>query len=385
MQRTIRLRLAPSAAQATALEETTRQFTMVFNAVCARGWHQRLSDGVKLHHATYYPLKSEFPKLVSDLHIQARVKATEAIKSALRRHKNGRTVSQPHSQRCPPRFNRHTFVLDWEHQTVRLSLVGGRTELRFIVPDYSAKYADCATDTADLLERDGIWWLHVVVTVSAPKVAPSEQLVGVDLGLSRPAVLSTNRFLGKRAWKAHEGRLFKLKRALQKKGTRSAKRHLRKLGHRQMRFRRDCDHLLSRRIVEAVEGGATLVVENLKELRRRVKTKRKTQIKRRIHSWSFAQLKGFIEYKAEEQGCMVVAVDPRHTSQACSRCGHTARNNRRSRDLFVCRRCGFTLHADLNGARNIAAKYRALGGISALGGLSVNQPIVSDPMLRHSG
>jgi putative transposase len=385
MQRTIRLRLAPTAAQATALETTTHQFTQVFNAVCAHGWRERLSDGVKLHHATYYPLKSSFPKLVSDLHIQARVKATEALKSALRLHKKGFTVSQPHSQRCPPRFNRHTFVLDWNTSTVRLSLVGGRSEMRFSVPDYSAKYQGCATDTAELLERDGVWWLHVVVTVPAPEIAPSEQVVGVDLGLSRPAVLSTNRFLGKRVWKAHEGRLFKLKRALQKKGTKSAKRHLRNLRHRQMRFRHDCDHLLSKRIVEAVEPGATIVVENLKELRRRVKTRRKTETKRRIHSWSFAQLKGFIEYKAEERGCTVVAVDPRHTSQACSRCGHTARNNRRSRDLFVCRSCGFTLHADLNGARNIAAKYRALGGRTALGGLNVNQPIVSDPMLRHSG
>jgi transposase len=54
------------------------------------------------------------------------------------------------------------------------------------------------------------------------------------------------------------------------------------------------------------------------------------------------------------------------------------------RDLFVCRKCGYTLHADLNGARNIAAKYRAEGGISAVGGLNVNQPIVSDPVLRRS-
>jgi putative transposase len=80
----------------------------------------------------------------------------------------------------------------------------------------------------------------------------------------------------------------------------------------------------------------------------------------------------------------VVAVDPRHTSQACNRCGHTARNNRRSRNLFLCRVYGFSLHADLNGARNIAAKYRAESGTSAFGGLRVNQPIVSNPTLRCS-
>jgi len=160
--------------------------------------------------------------------------------------------------------------------------------------------------------------------VPTPEITPTEQVVGVDLGLSRPAVTSHDRFLGKRAWKAIEGRLFKLKRALQKKGTKSAKQHLRRVRHKQARWRRDCDHVLSKQIVMSVEPGATLVLENLKDIRKRVKMRRKTESRRRIHSWSFAQLKSLIAYKAEERGCMVVAVDAQHTSQACSQCGHTA-------------------------------------------------------------
>jgi putative transposase len=278
-----------------------------------------------------------------------------------------------------------TYRVDWESRTVRLSLVGGRQTIRFHIPDYSTKYAGYPTDTADLIQRDGRWWLHVVGSVPAPEVEPTEQVIGVDLGLSRPAVTSNNRFLGERAWKAVEGRLFKLKRALQKRGTKPAKRHLRKVRHKQARFRRNADHVLSKQIVQSVEPGGTIVLENLKDIRKRAKMRRKTETQRRIHSWSFAQLRDFIGYKAEERGCTVVAVDPRHTSQACSRCGHTARNNRRSRDLFVCRACGFSLHADLNGARNIAAKYRAEGGTAASGGLSVNQPIASSPALRRAG
>lgn len=264
--------------------------------------------------------------------------------------------------------------MDWESRTVRLSLAGGRQTLRFRIPDYSAKYAGYPTDTADLIHRDRRWWLHVVVTVPASEVDRTDQVIGVDLGLSRPAVTSNNRFLGKRAWKAIEARLFKLKRALQKKGTRSAKRHLKKVRHKQVRFRRNADHILSKQIVQSVEPGAIVVLENLKDIRKRARMRRKTETQWRIHAWSFAQLKGFIAYKAEERGCKVVAIDPRHISQACSRCGHSARNNRRSRDLFVCRACGYSLHADLNGARNIAAKYRAEGGISTSSGLNVNQP-----------
>jgi hypothetical protein len=117
--------------------------------------------------------------------------------------------------------------VDWESRTVRLSLVGGRQTIRFRLPDYSANYAFYATDTADLIWRDGRCWLHIVVSVPTPKIEPTDQVVGVDLGLSRPVVTSNGRFLGKRAWKAIEGRVFKLKRALQKCGTKSVNRHLR--------------------------------------------------------------------------------------------------------------------------------------------------------------
>ena len=377
MQRTIRLKLTPSVAQAANLAETSRQFTAVFNAVCAVGWEQQITNGVKLHHATYYPLKADYPALVSDLLVQARVKATEAVKSAFALQKKGRKTGMPSSDACPPRYNVHTYTVDWESQTVRMRMIGGRQTIRFNVPDYNTDYAGYPTDSADLIFRHGRWWLHVVVTIPTPDIEPTDQIVGVDLGIVRPAVTSNNQFLGERAWKATEGELFHLKRALQKKGTKSAKRHLKRVRGKQARFRRNNDHILSKQIVAAIEPGGTIVLENLTDIRKRTKIRRKTETSRRVHSWSFAQLKSFIAYKAEDRGCTVVAVDPRHTSQACSCCGHTVRNNRRSRGRFVCRACGFELHADLNAARNIAAKYHARSGISGEGGLTVNQPIVS--------
>jgi len=382
MQRTTRIQLDPSPAQADALAETSRQFTAVFNAVCAYGWPQNEKNGIELHRALYYPLKAEYPDLVSDLHIQARVKATEALKSALnlrrkyQREQIERKVSQPHSDACSPRYNLHTYRVDWESRTVRMSLVGGRQTIRFSVQEYAAKYVECDIDTADLVQRDGAWWLHVVVTIPAPEVQPTDQVIGVDLGINRPAVTSNNQFLGRRRWKAAEGRYFKQIRALQKKGSRSAKQHLRKLKRRRARFRKDADHVLSKQIVQSAKPGATIVLENLKDIRMRMKAKRRTQTKRRMHSWPFASLKAKVAYKAEERGCMVVAVDARHTSQRCSCCGHIARTNRRSQSEFWCRKCGFHLNADLNAARNIAAKYRADGSISPAGGLC-NQPIVS--------
>src|SRR5512145_3296456 len=377
MHRTIRIQLHPTAAQADALAETSRQFTSAFNQAVRLGWDANVCNATKLHYLAYYPLKTAHPTLVSDLINQARVKAAEALRSAFTvRTDPTRTVRMPQSRACPPRYNRHTYRMDWDHGIVRVSTTAGRQTIPFTVPDYAQKYRGAAIDTADLVARDGHWWLHVVVTVPAPDVQPTDQVIGIDLGLNRPAVISTNRFLGKRQWKAIEGRYFNQLRALQQRGTKSAKRRLRVLKRRRARFRRDADHVLSTQIVGAARTGSTIVLEDLTHIRRRMRAKRRTQTKRRMHSWPFASLKTKIEYKAEERGCTVVAVCPRYTSQMCSCCGHTARNNRRSQSDFWCRQCGFRLNADLNAARNIAAKYRVGGGISPGGGLR-NQPIVS--------
>jgi putative transposase len=379
MQRTVCIKLQPTPEQASALFETRHQFTEVFNAVAAHGWQARIKNGVKLHHALYYPLKSEYPNLVSDLHIQARVKATEAVASALQLAKDPeRTVNQPHSFGCAPRYNKHTYKVDWQNQMVNLATVAGRQRIPFVLPDYARQCIGCETDSADLILRDGAWWLHVVVPVPTPDVQPTNEVLGVDLGLAHPAVTSNRQFLGKKRWKAVEGRRFKLRRALQKRGTKSAKRHLKRQRHKQARFRRECDHVLSKQIVQAAPEGSTIALENLTHIITRTKQRGREQ-RRRMHSWSFAQLQTCVRYKAAARGCTVALVDPRHTSQQCSRCGHQARNNRRARGIFKCRHCGYELHADLNASYNIAAKYRARVGKSDASGLPVMPPIVAQP------
>ncbi len=351
-----------------------RSSPAIFNAVCAYGWQCHIKNGVTLHHRLYRPLKAQQPALVSDLHIQARVKATEALKSAFVRRRQRRTVSCPQSRSCPPRYNHHTFTVDWSKQTVRLSTTAGRLTIPFRFSPHAFRYARARLCTADLLQRfDRTFWLHVIVDVPAPRVTLSNDVMGVDLGLARPAVTSTNRFLGQGSWKAVEVRSFRLRRALQRCGTKNAKRHVRRLRGRQRRFRRNCDHVLSKQIISCAAPGVVIVVEHLTGIRGRVRHRHGRQ-NRRFHSWSFARLVRFIAYKAEERGCTVATVDPRHTSQRCSRCGHLARTNRRSRAWFRCQACGYRLHADLNGARNIAAAYRVRPGTTGAGGLPVNQP-----------
>src|SRR2546421_9657806 len=103
MQRTIRLQLEPSPAQAEALAETSRQFTSAFNQSVRIGWQAELCNATKLHYLTYYPVKTDHPTLVSDLIVQAGLKAAEALRSAFALRKQHRKVSLPHSAACPPR------------------------------------------------------------------------------------------------------------------------------------------------------------------------------------------------------------------------------------------------------------------------------------------
>jgi putative transposase len=333
-----------------------RQFTASFNAVCRVGWEKRCGNAYALHRLSYRDCKTAFPALVSDLHIQARQKAAEAVRSALDRQRKGRTVSCPQSDLCPPRYNRHSFRLDWGSSAASLSTTAGRMTVLFSLSTYAAYAIGLPVATADLIFRKGRFYLHVVVNLPAVEAPETGPVIGVDLGVSRPAVTSDNRFHGRHHWREIQKRTFRLRRALQSKGTKSAKRHLRSLAGREQRFRRDCDHVLSKSILRDLPPGTTIVLEDLTHIRSRVKA-RKGEGKRRLHAWSFAQLRSFLEDKAEAKGCRIVVVDPRCTSQRCNACGHIERANRKSQSEFRCCQCGHRQNADLNGAKNVRDKH----------------------------
>ncbi|CAN5624762.1 RNA-guided endonuclease TnpB family protein [soil metagenome] len=384
MQRTVRLKLEPTPEQTSALIETIKQHTACYNVVARYGWDSHTKNGVTLHKATYYALREQFPKLPSQLVVSARMRATESLVSAftLRKKKNSKgqlkKVSCPHATFATIRFDARSYRFNVKQSFAHLSTVAGRLPIAFKAYAWAKTLIAQAKgfDSADLIYRNGHFFLHLVVTLPEPDIATSDQVVGVDFGETRPAVTSNNLFVGSRRWKGIERRYFRLKRQLQSKGTRSAKRKLKRLSQTVTRFRSDCDHVVSRRVVDSVEHGSTIVVENLTEIRTNGK-RRGTEQRRQFHQWTFARLREMITYKAEAKGCSVVGIDPRHTSQTCSQCGYQHRSNRKSQSVFCCRECNYQLNADLNGARNIARKHLVSGGISAAGGRSVNTPIVT--------
>lgn len=216
--------------------------------------------------------------------------------------------------------------------------------------------------------------------VAQLKPAPEQVAILDQTMQEHTACFNAVARVGDRRWKEHERRILRLRRNLQAKGTRSAKRHLKKLSGKLFRQRRD--HVLSKRIVQNATPGSTIVLENLTDIRERA-THRKGEGQRRMHSWSFAQFHSFLAYKAQARGIEVVKVDPRHTSQMCSRCKHQARNNRRPQSLFLCRECGYCINADYNASVNIRDKY--ISTLASLGTSLAGGPSSSGLLLPPLG
>lgn len=372
--RTIKLRLAPSSEQQRILTQTQESFTHSFNEVCLLGWESKQFNGVELHKLSYHAQREKY-NLPSQLAISARMKATEALASAKVKLRKKKKVSCPFSISQRIRYDQRSYTVWFERNEVSILTLEGRTKIPFKLANYYAQFTSWDIDSAELIkDRKARWWLNIAVSKEITEPIPSqnlEDIVGVDLGINNPAADSRGIFYGSTHWKTVQDRNATLRSALQSKGTRSAKRKLKKISGRERRFRRDCDHVLSRRIVDSVSAGDVLVFEDLTDIRSRVKM-RKAQ-RKRLHSWSFSQLQSFVSYKAHARGIHVDYVDPRYTSQKCSKCGHTDKSNRPSQAEFKCVECGFEYNADLNAALNIRMNYIKSKG------LFVNQPIVAAP------
>src|SRR6266700_1408278 len=393
LTRTIRIQLKPTLEQAVLLQQTMQAYTMCFNEVCQLGDAEKMSNGVQLHRLTYAHHRAS-THLPSQLICAARVKATEALKSVITRrkkqaqkyqalvkqgkaHKPLKLAQTPHSALCAIRYDARSFRFDRNRRLVSLVHVQqarNRATIAVKVPAYYEQYVtpEWQQDSADLIYRQGSYWLHMVVSCEQAALSPTpeSQVIGVDLGINRLAVTSHPRFFASKHLKETNNRYFRLRRALQGKGTKSAKRHLKKLSGKLKRFQHNTNHVIAKQIIAACQPGDTLVMENLTDIGERTKGRR--QQRRALSNWSFAQLQGFIAYKAASKGVSVAFVDARYSSQACSRCGHIDKRNRVCQSEFSCQLCGYTANADYNASVNLASRARSVAS-----GHHVKAPLVS--------
>lgn len=362
--RTIKLQLKVDSKM---FKPTLEAYTNAFNYVCQTAWDNQEFNGVHLHHLTYHQVRQD-TGLKSQLAISARVKATEALASAKARKKKGKKVSCPQSKRCSIRYDARSLTVDFVNWSINILTLNGRVRLPIFVPKYFEQYLTWKRCSADLFQVKGKTFLHIVFEKETEDVQPSFQMVGIDRGVRKLAVVSDNRFYGGGRIKQLSERYERLRGALQSKGTRSAKRHLAKISRSERLMRKDINHCITKQIVSTFETGMTIVLEklngirggarklNFEERKQGKKTLRKPQ-RKEVNKWNFFQFEQFLTYKAEAKGCQVVYVDARYTSQRCSKCGHICKGNRQKQSRFKCKKCDFQLNADLNGSRNIVLKY----------------------------
>ncbi len=384
---TAKLKLHTDAAQFQALRSTQLAYRDALNHVSQYSFaHGKMSNQIRLRDATYYELRARYglPAQMAT-NVPRQVGATyktlwTKVKRNAAQRKAGITKKRYKGLDNPPKYVSPTLTYNYQRdyslkedcQMSILTLSG-----RVVVPYTGYEQHIALMRKSARIGAAKLWYdkpkkqFYVLISLELEGVDPTPEqhtnVVGVDVGIRYLAVTSTTR--GEQSF--HTGKKVvpkanhyaRLRKRLQKKGTRSATRRLVVISGRERRLKQDANHVVSKRIV-ACHPHSLIGLEDLKDIRERTKRKkgkRASKKQRRANAvyarWAFAELHAMIAYKALLCSSMAIKVDAHYTSKACPMCGHTCDANRPHKGLlFVCQNCHYRLHADLVGARNITMR-----------------------------
>lgn len=357
---TVQIRLLPDAAQADGLLATMRSFNAAANYAVGIAFNLGCTNKIELQKHVYRDVRSKFG-IPADMTVRVIAQAVEALKVS-------KSTTKPVFRELasiPYSHGKNYSFKGIDRVSLQVA-PSGRQIMPFVCGDYQRQHLRSKRGQANLIHRDGMFFLQVSIELPDADAVQVSGFIGVDLGIVEIATTDDGQsFSGKPVEKSRR-RNARARKTYQRRGTRSARRRLRKMARRQSNFQRDVNHCISKKIVaKALAQSKGIAVEDLSGIRGRCeKTAGKTQ-RGRLSNWGFYQLRQFLTYKAKLAGIPLVAVEARYTSQDCSRCGHRDKANRKSQSEFVCKACGHALNADHNGALNI--RSRALGA-------SVNSP-----------
>jgi len=238
------------------------------------------------------------------------------------------------------------------------------------------------------MDRAGRW--HVAfAAIPGPVPAPGNgQVVGIDRGITVCAALSTGELLRAPGLTTPQrARLRRLERKLARARRGSARRTRVKLAAARLRVR-ETDRRkdwAEKTTTDLARRFDLIRVEdlNIQSMTRSARgtvgqpgrnVAQKTGLNRGILRSGWGLL---VRRLADKAAGRVEKVSPAFTSQRCSACGHVAAESRKSQALFACVACNFTLNADVNAARNIAAGH----AVTARGGDGTARPANREPQL----
>jgi putative transposase len=379
----VQVKLQPTPEQASALEATLRACNTAATQVAVVARNTRVYRNYDLRKHVYAGIKDDHGLgAQAAQHVIKKVcDAYKTLKSNLKAGNYGapdskryrRVSTEPIGFRWQAAQPFDARMLSWQSdaRTVSIWSVTGRMKNVAYTgsPNQLKAVAELPVGESDLVYRDGMWFLYATVEVEETALVEPQGFLGVDMGIVAIATDSDGTVYAGAALNRYRRRQIRLRAKLQAKKTESARRLLAKRARRESRHAANVNHVISKSIVaEAERTSRGIAVEELTGIRARVRL-RKPQ-RAALHCWSFAQLGEFLTYKAKRAGILLLQVDPRYTSQTCSKCGHRDKRNRPDQATFICRSCGVVAHADHNAALNIASR-----GVQGWG--AVNRPHVA--------
>ena len=384
---TIKLKLTLTPEQKAALDQTALAYRDGLNYASAVAFENgKTTNQAKLHKLVYPTLRERYG-LPSQMGCSVSRNVTATYKTQWTKVKQnkaakdaGRKVRRHKALDHAPRFVSRTLTYvqgrDMTFKTgQRVSI--GTLNGRIVVPyEGYAKHLAWIAAGADVGESNLYYqksrkqyYLLVSLEVDLGETTPDQytQAVGVDVG-QRYLMTAANPagqalFVSGKQVRQKKDHYARVRRGLQQKGTRSAKRRLVALEGRERRFTADVNHCVSKRVLDRFPQ-SVVGIEALEHIRDRTErrssakaSRKQKRANRRRSQWSFAELHAMLGYKAPLYGSMLVKVDADYTSQQCLKCGHRSRANRPQAGLmFACEECAYKLHADLVGARNVCMR-----------------------------
>ncbi|MDQ7005065.1 MAG: transposase [Ghiorsea sp.] len=238
------------------------------------------------------------------------------------------------------------------------------------------------------------WYVSILCELEvAEPIHPSSSAVGIDRGASIMAACSDGKtYIGAKAYRKHEKRLAKAQRILARRVKFSNNWHKQKekvqnIHSKISNMRRDALHKAS---TEISKNHAMIFMENLGVSRMSksakgnsekhgVNVKAKSGLNKSILDAGWAMFATMLEYKQRWKGGMVEYVPVAYTSQRCSQCQYTSKDNRVSQSKFECRACGYQVNADFNAALNILAAGHAVlaCGVDAIATTVKQEPVLA--------
>jgi putative transposase len=343
---TLKIKLLPSPNQAKALIETIERFNKSCNYISEYAFKEKKFNQIKLHHVVYYKVR-EFFNLPSQLTVRAISKVADA-------YKIDKKVQCQFRLRGAITYDQR--LLTYKENKVSICTLEGREKIPFIC--HRQDWLPYIKGEADLIFKKGKFYILQTVEFPEEKIKDMDEFLGVDMGVVEIATLSNRKSISSKWINEYRIKIERIRSSIQRKGTKGAKKLLKRLSGVERNVATLINHTLSKRIVStARQMDAGIAIEDLTYIRKKTeKSVRKKQ--RGLRSkWAFRQLRYFITYKAKMLGIPTIAVPPAYTSQMCSQCYYIGIRNCK---CFACKNCGLVEDADINAAINISTWGRVI-------------------------